>query len=163
ASVYTPPPALQISNVQTSSVGSSSAVITWATNNSATSRVDYGTSTAYGSNVADAATLTSHSLTLTGLTPSTTYHYQVSGTDTSAGVVLPANATLTNGQGTFSATLIKAGAQTITATDTTTATITGTLSVTVRAAAAFRATLTVPSSVAAMTPFNVTLAMTDRY
>src|SRR2546430_3459726 len=47
--------------------------------------------------------------------------------DTSAGVVLPADSTLTSGQGTFSATLIKAGAQTITATDTVTPTITATL------------------------------------
>src|SRR5439155_23097245 len=37
--------------------------------------------------------------------------------DTSAGVVLPADSTLTSGQGTFSATLIKPGPQTITATD----------------------------------------------
>jgi lysophospholipase L1-like esterase len=229
AKVYTPAAPLQISGVQTSSVGSSSAVIGWQTNNKASSQVDYGATTDYGSNVADAATLTSHSLTLTGLTPNTTYHYQVSGTDTfgqsaasadatftttvvvgaashlalattatptagtafsftvtaqddagntatdyagtvhftttdtSTGVVLPANATLTNGQGTFSATLIKAGAQTITATDTATSTIAGTLSVTVRPAAASTATLTVPASAKALTPFNVTLTMKDRY
>jgi hypothetical protein len=40
--------------------------------------------------------------------------------------VLPANATLTNGTGTFSATLKTAGSQTITATDTVTSSITGT-------------------------------------
>ncbi|TMF59872.1 MAG: SGNH/GDSL hydrolase family protein, partial [Chloroflexi bacterium] len=51
--------------------------------------------------------------------------------DAAAGVVLPADSTLTNGQGTFSATLMTAGAQTITATDTVTAATTGTLSVTV--------------------------------
>jgi len=227
ATVYTPPPALQISNVQVSSVGASSAVITWTTNNTASSRVDYGTTTAYGSNVADPATVTSHSATLSGLTSSTTYHYQVSGVDTfgqsassadatfttltvvgpasqfvlattatptagtpfsftvtaqdnagntatdyagtvhftstDTGAVLPANATLTNGQGTFSATLTKAGAQTITATDTTTATITGTLSVTVRAGAAARMTLAVPQSANALTPFPVTVTLTDAY
>jgi lysophospholipase L1-like esterase len=229
ATVYTPPPALQISGVQVASVGSSSAVINWQTNNTATSRIDYGTTTDYGSNVADGATLTAHSLTLTGLTGGTTYHYQVSGvdtfgqnaaspdatftttpvtgpasrfvlattptptagtafsftvtaqddaghiatdyagtvhfsaTDTSTGVVLPANTTLTNGQGTFSATLIKAGAQTITATDTTTSTITGAMTVSVRPAAASRATLTVPATAAALTPFPVTLTMTDRF
>jgi hypothetical protein len=86
-----------------------------------------------------------------------------SATDTSAGVVLPANATLTNGQGTFSAKLIKSGAQTITATDTVTSTITGTLSVTVRPAAAATMTLTVPSSAAALTPFNVTVTTKDPY
>src|SRR5207245_9564921 len=39
---------------------------------------------------------------------------------------LPANSTLTNGAGTFSATLKTAGSQTITGTDTITASITGT-------------------------------------
>src|SRR5260370_5845856 len=39
------------------------------------------------------------------------------GSDTSTSVVLPADSTLTNGQGTFSATLIKAGSQTIAASD----------------------------------------------
>jgi photosystem II stability/assembly factor-like uncharacterized protein len=52
-----------------------------------------------------------------------TVHF--TSTDTSAGVVLPANATLTNGVGTFNATLEKAGSQTITGTDTVTAATTG--------------------------------------
>src|SRR5207247_10440210 len=65
--------------------------------------------------------------------------------DASAGVVLPADSTLTNGQRTLSATLIKAGAQTITGRDTVTATITGTLSVTVRAGAAASLTLDAPA------------------
>src|SRR5205814_6118600 len=37
--------------------------------------------------------------------------------DTSAGVVLPADSTLANGQGTFSATLIRSGPQTLTVSD----------------------------------------------
>src|SRR5207244_663472 len=51
--------------------------------------------------------------------PVTSYNGTVhfSSTDTTAGVVLPPDSTLTNGQGTFSATLIKAGAQTLTASD----------------------------------------------
>ncbi|TME11845.1 MAG: hypothetical protein E6I70_16670, partial [Chloroflexi bacterium] len=48
-------------------------------------------------------------------TYSGTVHF--ASTDSSAGVSLPADSTLTNGQGTFSVTLIKAGAQTLTATD----------------------------------------------
>src|SRR3989475_44642 len=60
-----------------------------------------------------------------------TVHFTSS--DTSA--VLPANATLTNGQGSFSATLTKAGAQTIVATDTATAAITGTLALNVHGTA----------------------------
>src|SRR5207247_9221475 len=55
--------------------------ITWQTNNAANSRVDYGTTTAYGSNVSDGALVTNHSLTLTGLTAGTTYHYRVTSVD----------------------------------------------------------------------------------
>jgi hypothetical protein len=50
--------------------------------------------------------------------------------------VLPADATLTNGTGTFSATLKTAGSQTITATDTVNSSVTGTAAVTVTPAAA---------------------------
>ncbi len=48
-----------------------------------------------------------------------TVHFTSS--DVGVGVVLPADATLTSGTGTFSATLVTAGNQTITATDTVTA------------------------------------------
>src|SRR5439155_2346882 len=44
-----------------------------------------------------------------------TVHF--SSSDTSSGVVLPPDSTLVNGQRTFSATLIKAGPQTLTASD----------------------------------------------
>jgi hypothetical protein len=83
--------------------------------------------------------------------------------DTSAGVVLPADATLTNGQGTFNATLTKAGAQTITATDTTTASITDTLSVNVQPAAAAAMTIAAPASVKMNTAFNVAVTLKDRF
>src|SRR5207302_275233 len=68
----------------------------------------------------------------TGRAYAGTVHF--TSTDSSAGVVLPADSTLTSGQGAFSATLIRAGSQTITGTDKVTATITGTLGLTVRAA-----------------------------
>jgi len=48
-----------------------------------------------------------------------------STSDTGTGVVLPANSTLISGVGTFPATLVTPGTQTITATDTTNSTITG--------------------------------------
>src|SRR5439155_18258741 len=73
-----------------------------------------------------------------------TVHF--TSTDSSAGVVLPADSTLANGQGAFSATLIKAGSQTITGTDKVTATITGTVTLTVRAANAASLVLDAPGS-----------------
>jgi N,N-dimethylformamidase beta subunit-like protein len=90
-----------------------------------------------------------------------TLHFTSS--DTAPGVVLPGNATLTNGQRTFSATLVRAGAQSITATDTVTASITGSVSVTVRAAAAATATVNVPAETNAGASFGLTVTMRDRF
>ncbi len=64
--------------------------------------------------------LTSSNATATGYTG--TIHF----TSSDGNAVLPANSTLTNGAGTFSATLNTLGTQTITATDTVTSSITGT-------------------------------------
>jgi len=60
------------------------------------------------------------------IVPGYTGTVQFSSTDTGVGVALPANATLVNGSGTFSATLVTPDNQTITATDTVTPSITGT-------------------------------------
>ena len=83
--------------------------------------------------------------------------------DTSSGVVLPADSSLTNGQGTFSVTLTKAGAQTVTATDTATASITGSVSVTVKPGAAASLTLGAPATATANQFFYVTVTAKDRY
>src|SRR5208283_5476333 len=56
----------------------------------------------------------------------TAYAGTVHFTSTDAAAVLPANATLTNGVGTFSVTLNTAGSQTVTATDTVVGSIQGT-------------------------------------
>jgi hypothetical protein len=66
----------------------------------------------------------------------TGYSGTVHFTSSDPQAVLPANATLTNGTGTFSATLKKAGSQTITATDTVNSSVTGAAAVTVTPAAA---------------------------
>jgi hypothetical protein len=76
-----PPPPLQVTGVAAGNLSSTSAVIGWQTNNAANSRVDYGLTTAYGSSVSDATSVTAHSVTLTGLTGATTYHYKVSSVD----------------------------------------------------------------------------------
>src|SRR5439155_1505784 len=68
-----------------------------------------------------------------------TVHF--TSTDAATGVALPADTMLSNGQATLAATLVRAGAQTITGRDTVSATITGTLSVNVRAAAATKLVL----------------------
>jgi hypothetical protein len=63
---------------------SSSAQITWNTNVQATSRVDFGTSpSSLTSTVSDPTLVTSHTVTLIGLTAGTTYYYRVTSADAS--------------------------------------------------------------------------------
>ena len=70
-------PAPVISAVQ-SSVTSSSATVTWTTDQLSDSQVDYGPSTAYGTSTpVDTTMTTSHSVSISGLQPGTTYHYRV--------------------------------------------------------------------------------------
>jgi hypothetical protein len=75
--------------------------------------------------------------------------------------LVPADATLTNGQGTFSATLNTVGSQSITATDTAIGTITGSLNLQVTPAPAASLTLVAPASVVANQPFDVTVTLRD--
>jgi hypothetical protein len=74
---------------------------------------------------------------------------------------MPADATLTNGQGTFSATLNTVGSQSITATDTASSTITGRLNLQVTPAPAASLTLVTPGSVRANQSFTVTVTLKD--
>src|SRR5213079_880225 len=77
----------------------------------------------------------------------TGYGGTVHFTSSDGQAVLPPNSTLTNGTGTFSATLKTPGNQTITATDTVTSSITGTSNpITVSAAAATHFQVSAPST-----------------
>jgi len=76
---------LTISRVAASSIGSSSATISWTTNAPADSQVEYGVTTAYGkSSALNSSQITSHRQALSGLSPGVTYHYRVKSS-TSAG------------------------------------------------------------------------------
>lgn len=66
-----------IASVTAGSISASTAVITWTTNHGATSTAQYGTTTAYGQVSTGSQLVTAHSLTLSGLQPSTTYHFRV--------------------------------------------------------------------------------------
>ena len=76
----TPPAAPVITSGPASTVGTSTATISWTTDQLSNSTVNYGASTAYGF-VATGADGTSHSVFLSSLTPSSTYHYQVQSSD----------------------------------------------------------------------------------
>jgi hypothetical protein len=57
------------------------AVIAWTTDEAATSSVEYGLTTGYGSTASGANGVTEHQVTLSGLTPETSYHYRVLSND----------------------------------------------------------------------------------
>ncbi|MCL5781960.1 MAG: right-handed parallel beta-helix repeat-containing protein [Patescibacteria group bacterium] len=74
----------QISSVNVSSVTPASATISWSTDETSTSQVSYGLTNAYGSNSGlNSTQTTSHTVSLTGLNPNTTYHFKVISTDSS--------------------------------------------------------------------------------
>ncbi len=74
-----------ISAVVAAPITSATATIVWTTDVAADSQVEYGTTTAYGSSsVLNSTQVTFHSVTVTGLAATTTYHYRVhSGTSVS--------------------------------------------------------------------------------
>jgi len=85
-----------ISSVTSGSVTSSSGRITWTTNELSNSQVEYGTTTTYGtSSILDASLATSHTVDLTGLSPSTLYHYRVKSKDPSNNLAMSSDATFT--------------------------------------------------------------------
>jgi hypothetical protein len=73
-----------IAGVQVTDITTNSAVITWTTNEAATSRVDYSDAAGAAPNLrADVALVTQHRIALTGLTDNTTYSFVVRSTDVS--------------------------------------------------------------------------------
>lgn len=76
-------PQTLITNVQATPISDTTVVISWTTNEAATSKVRYGLTTQYGSEVADATLVTSHRMTITGLQQNTLYHYEVLSTGSS--------------------------------------------------------------------------------
>jgi len=84
-----------ISGIAVSNLTTTTADVSWQTGEPASRQVDYGTTTSYGQSsplVGDP--LTSHLVTLGGLTPGTNYHFRVRSSD-------PAGNTTVSPDGTF--------------------------------------------------------------
>ncbi len=111
-----------ISGAAVSDIFSTSAKVSWTTNENADARVDYGTTTAYGSVAADASFTGSHSLTLSGLSANTTYHYKVTSKDSAGNTVVSADATFSTSAST-DVTAPVISAISVSATGTTVATV----------------------------------------
>jgi len=76
----TTPPA--ISSITVINVTDSSATVTWVSNESSDSQVEYGTTSSYGSSTPmPTPMVTNHSVTLNNLSPGTTYNYRAKSRD----------------------------------------------------------------------------------
>jgi hypothetical protein len=85
-----------ISNIQSTIIGGTSALITWTTDQPSTSQVNYGPSSSYGSSSSlDNTLVTSHSVTLTNLSAAATYNFDVVSTNSASGTTASNNATFT--------------------------------------------------------------------
>jgi hypothetical protein len=94
----------------------------------------------------------------------TSYGGMVHFSSSDGTATLPADSTLTNGVGTFAATLKTVGPQTITAADKNSSSINGASgSITVSAAAATHFVVSAPSAATAGTAFNFTVTAQDQY
>src|SRR6185503_13905436 len=84
-----------ISSVSSGTPGTTTATITWSTDEAATSQVEWGTTTYYGGGISsfDLTKVTSHSVMLTGLTTATTYHYRVKSRDAAGNYSVSSDAT----------------------------------------------------------------------
>ena len=71
-----------VTDIHSTAITATSVTITWTTNENSDSQVEYGTTSAYGtSNTLDAAPVTSHSMTVAGLSADTVYHFRVHSAD----------------------------------------------------------------------------------
>jgi predicted phage tail protein len=71
-----------LSPIQVTNVTDNSARIIWTTNENSDMQVEYGKTTAYGSSTPQASALANeHSVSLSGLSPYTDYHFRVKSRD----------------------------------------------------------------------------------
>lgn len=93
ASDETPP---QITDVMADTVTTTTAKITWTTDEAADSQVEFGVDSTYGNlSELDSTLVTSHEVLLTGLNPGTTYHYRVRSHDGSGNLAVSADSIFT--------------------------------------------------------------------
>ena len=88
---------LEISSVSVTG-SATSATIAWSTNVAATSLVEYGTSTSYGSTSSSSDLSTSHAITITSLSTSSIYHFRITSVDESNNTVVTGDNTFTTSE-----------------------------------------------------------------
>ncbi len=89
----TPP---TISSISSSGVTTSGATVSWNTNEASDTQVEYGATTSYGSQTTrNPSLLTSHSATVSGLSPAATYHFRVKSRDSAGNLAMSSDSTFT--------------------------------------------------------------------
>jgi fibronectin type 3 domain-containing protein len=89
----TPP---TISSVSVSNITQNSAVISWSTNEASDTQVNYGLTSSYGnSTTLNSSMVTSHSVTITGLSAGMVYHYRVRSRDAAGNLTSSSDNTFT--------------------------------------------------------------------
>ncbi len=87
---------LAISNVAAANVTVTGVAISWQTNASANSQLEYGTTSSYGSTTPlDATMVLNHQETLANLKPASLYHYRVHSTNATNGTAVSGDLTFT--------------------------------------------------------------------
>ena len=84
-----------ISDIAVTTITPTTATIEWTTDKQTSSMIEYGLTTDYGSAVINGSMLWLHSMTLTRLTESTTYHYRIVATDSDGVISLSPDQTFT--------------------------------------------------------------------
>ena len=93
-SADTTPP--QISGVYADNITTSGVAINWTTDEAADTQVEYGMTTSYGyTTTLDSTLTTTHSYSISGLAPSTVYHYRVLSRDASGNLSVSGDYTFT--------------------------------------------------------------------
>jgi hypothetical protein len=72
---------LVLSGVEFTNTTNTATTVSWTTNKLSTTKLEYGTSTSYGSTLTDTNQNTDHTLNITNLTNGTTYHIRITSTD----------------------------------------------------------------------------------
>jgi hypothetical protein len=85
----------KLSAIAATAVDYNDETVTWTTDELSSSEVDYSTDTSYAKSATSSTPVTAHSLTLSGLTPGTTYHYIVKSTDAAGNLATSGDQTFT--------------------------------------------------------------------
>ncbi len=105
-----------ISSIQSSSITSSGVAITWNTDETSDTQVEYSTDTSYGSQTTLSTPLiNTHSVSITGLSASTAYHFRVKSRDASGNLATSADQTFSTSASvptTYAISVSKSGAGT---------------------------------------------------